>query len=389
MRAAQHLQLDPLDIGARAHDLILHSRVRGYKKSFYDDLVYKERKFFEWGAWLATRPIEEWPYWSVLMDRSYKRYKKSWLHVSPAAQKNVLEVLRNEGAKRNRHFQGGKVPKQYRGGKQSSLALYQLWIKGDVVCSSRDRFERIYDLAHRFVPSHFLEQASDDDADLFMIQKAAAFNGISRLTGLGQVLMRDVPEKKLARLREQLLSDGVIEEIAVEGWKETHYILSSSRPLIETLAGGETPKVWLKTKAKSRIKASNGEMTSEVLFLSPLDNVSARGRAKKLFNFDYVWEVYKPLEKRRWGYYTLPILWGDKLVARIEPSLDRKTGTLRVLGLWFEDPRLGKDGRFQKALALALIELKALFAATSFDLSGISNRGLSTAIDTYISASIF
>ena len=75
----------------------------------------------------------------------------------------------------------------------------------------------------------------------------------------------------------------------------------------------------------------------EATFLSPLDPVSARGRAKPLFGFDYVWEVYKPVEKRSFGYYTMPILWGDRLVGRFDPKLDRTTGTLVINGLWLED----------------------------------------------------
>ena len=75
----------------------------------------------------------------------------------------------------------------------------------------------------------------------------------------------------------------------------------------------------------------------EATFLSPLDPVSARGRAKPLFGFDYIWEVYKPVEKRSFGYYTMPILWGDRLVGRFDPKLDRTTGTLVINGLWLED----------------------------------------------------
>ena len=85
-------------------------------------------------------------------------------------------------------------------------------------------------------------------------------------------------------------------------------------------------------------------------FLSPLDPVSARGRAKPLFGFDYVWEVYKPAELRSFGYYTMPILWGDRLVGRFDPKLDRSTGTLVINGLWLEDRALARDAAFGEAL---------------------------------------
>ena len=82
--------------------------------------------------------------------------------------------------------------------------------------------------------------------------------------------------------------------------------------------------------------------TEEVVFLAPLDHVSARGRAKILFGFDYVWEVYKPEHQRKFGYYTLPVLWGDRLVARFDSKLDRTTNTFVILGLWLEDEASAK-----------------------------------------------
>ena len=102
------------------------------------------------------------------------------------------------------------------------------------------------------------------------------------------------------------------------------------RALIEALEGGRIPAAWAPLETTTE---------EEATFLSPLDPVSARGRAKPLFGFDYVWEVYKPVEKRTFGYYTMPILWGDRLVGRFDPKLDRSTGTLVINGLWLEDVR--------------------------------------------------
>ena len=104
--------------------------------------------------------------------------------------------------------------------------------------------------------------------------------------------------------------------------------------LLRDLSAGRVPKAWTPLETTT---------TEEVVFLAPLDHVSARGRAKVLFGFDYVWEVYKPVHQRKFGYYTLPILWGDRLVARFDSKLDRTTNTFVILGLWLEDagPRQG------------------------------------------------
>ncbi|HEV2583515.1 MAG TPA: crosslink repair DNA glycosylase YcaQ family protein, partial [Ktedonobacteraceae bacterium] len=111
--------------------------------------------------------------------------------------------------------------------------------------------------------------------------------------------------------------------------------------------------------------------TEEAVFLAPLDHVCARGRAKLLFGFDYVWEVYKPLPQRMFGYYTLPILWGDRLVARFDSKLDRTTNTFVILGLWLEDEALGLDEAFAEALAGGLVRFVRFLGASTLDATSI------------------
>ncbi len=122
------------------------------------------------------------------------------------------------------------------------------------------------------------------------------------------------------------------------------------------------PQVWTPLETNT---------TEEVVFLAPLDPVSARGRAKVLFGFDYVWEVYKPEHKRRFGYYTLPILWGDRLVARFDSKLDRTTNTFVILGLWLDDEALGKDEAFAEALAGGFARFVTFLGASKLDAKAI------------------
>jgi uncharacterized protein YcaQ len=107
------------------------------------------------------------------------------------------------------------------------------------------------------------------------------------------------------------------------------------------------------------------------VFLAPLDQVSARGRAKILFGFDYIWEVYKPEHLRKFGYYTLPMLWGDRLVARFDSKLDRTTNTFIILGLWLEDAALGNDEAFAEALARGLARFVTFLGASTLDATAI------------------
>ena len=116
--------------------------------------------------------------------------------------------------------------------------------------------------------------------------------------------------------------------------------------------------------------------TEEAVFLAPLDHVSARGRAKVLFGFDYVWEVYKPEHLRTFGYYTLPVLWGDRLVARFDSKLDRTTNTFVILGFWLEDAALGKDKAFAEALARGFARFVTFLGASKLDATAIREKSL-------------
>ena len=112
--------------------------------------------------------------------------------------------------------------------------------------------------------------------------------------------------------------------------------------------------------------------TEEVVFLSPLDPVSARGRAKVLFGFDYVWEVYKPEHQRKFGYYTVPVMWGDELVARFDSKLDRTTNTFIILGFWLEEPALGNNEAFAEALARGFSRFVTFLGAGKLDAKAIN-----------------
>jgi uncharacterized protein YcaQ len=103
--------------------------------------------------------------------------------------------------------------------------------------------------------------------------------------------------------------------------------------------------------------------------IAPLDIASARGPAKQLITFDNVREVYKPVDKRRWGYYNLPVLYGDRLVAILDPRLDRKTQSLSILGLWLDDPALARDEGFRQALIRGLRRFARMIGAHTVDVS--------------------
>jgi uncharacterized protein YcaQ len=374
MRAIEHLQLDPLVIIARAHDLILQSRVIDYHPDDWATLTYEQRKFFDWGGWLAVRPMDELPYWRVIMRRELDQ--PTWItfqreHAEAIAE--MRQVLAERGTVSNRDFAMGDRTRvdNYRGRKDSALALHFLWRIGDAMVTHRERFERTYALTESVAPSALIREHDEAEAEDYLMRKEIASNGLTPIRSVAQFLRRKVPPAELAAWRDRMLADGDAIEVTVDGWRASQVALASDLPALRALTDGRVPTGWKPLETTTH---------EEATFLAPLDPVSARGRAKPLFDFDYVWEVYKPAHLRRWGYYVLPILWGDRLVARFDSRLDRARNTLVINGFWLEDDALGRDIAFAGALSLGMRRFRHFLGARRIDATVVSQPGLRKAI---------
>jgi len=366
MRTMEHLQLDPLAIMARAQDLMLHSRVIDAHPDDWQIQTYERRRFFEWGGWLAVRPMTELPYWRVLMRRERESGRWGALadeHAGAIAEMRDILHRRKEVA--NRDFAMGDRTRvdHYRGRKDSAIALHYLWRTGEVMISRRERFERVYAASSRVAPKRLLHEASDAEADEFLLRKHVAFEGISRLAGAASSLERPMPPSDVRAWLEQRVGDGTLVEVRVEGWTGPRWALASDAAALRTLERGRVPRAWTPLDTTTE---------EETTFLSPLDVVSARGRAKPLFGFDYTWEVYTPASKRRFGYYALPVLWGDGLVARFDGRLDRTTRTLHILGLWLEDEALATDEAFHEAFARGMTRYRRFLDADRLEVTAVT-----------------
>jgi uncharacterized protein YcaQ len=367
MRAMEYLQLDPLQIIARSQDITLHSRVLDYTPGLWEQVTYQQRQFFDWGGWLATRPMEELPHWRVVMRREreggpdHDGRVRMMVGEHADAIVEMRTILRERGIVNNRDFAMASRTRtqSYRGRKDSALALYYLWRTGEVMTHHRENFERVY------------------TADRFLIKKEISFAGLSRLNRTADAYFRGVPFSKAKPILEALLADNEIIEVRVAGWKAVHYALASDATLLQAVSAGRIPQAWTPLATTT---------TEEVLFLAPLDPVSARGRAKLLFDFDYVWEVYKPEQQRKFGYYTLPILWGDRLVARFDSKLDRAqrdpANTFIILGFWLEDAALGQNDAFATALARGFARFATFLGAGKLDATAIREPLLRHAVET-------
>ncbi len=330
--AAEMVQIDPVSVLLPSADIVLWGRVAGYKPAFLDNLLHEAHRFFDYNDPLYIYPMDELPYWRVKMER--RKTGSRWVDFQrdhAGVKEAVLEEIKARGALCSRDLEGRKVS-FYRSGKDTGVALFYLWLTGELMTHHRNRIERYYDLFENIAPANLRRMASTAEAEAFFNLKNISTLGMVKLRDIRRSLVdaTDTPvDAKTAKDRAaEMIAEGDLAELRVEGERDAWYICSGDLPLLEELQSGCVPDAW---------KPLGATTSDEVVFLSPLEMVSARGRAKELFEFNYVWEVYTPAHKRQYGPYTLPVLYGDRLVARMDARLDRKAATLLVNGFWLEE----------------------------------------------------
>ena len=367
------VQVDPLNVVGHNQDLALWGRIVGYRVEDLEEALYRRRTLFEWGGNAQIRPIEELPYLHVAMKRKVEEERwRQFARAKTSLLARVTREIENRGPLGNRDFVGPEEVRirNYRAGKEAGLALYYLWLKGDLMIASRRRGEKVFDLASRLLKRQVPEVPVAEAEEHLVLQTlrdlglATSSEWLAHAHGrIGRSTLRYDWAEWTRRWRER----GVIQEIEVDGWNGRRWVLTEGVSDLETLRSSDIPSAW---------RPRSTTTDEEVVFLAPLETATARGRASHLFDFEYIWEVYKPASARRWGYYTLPVLFGDRLRARIEMRHDRLRSSLCVLGFWPEEPSIRRDPTFAAALGRALARLADFHGATEVDPAGLRSPTL-------------
>ena len=374
LRAGCVVQIDPLTVVAHNQDIVLYGRVLEYLPADLQELLYTDRLFFDYGGAIMIHPMEELPYWRVVMARKREEPRR----VQFASEHGELiemvhKTIRDRGPLSARDFtipdqaHAGLTKGTFRSGKAVNQALYYLWIAGELMTYNRQRLEYIYDLRERICPANLNWVASVEEADNFFALKTLQRGGMLSAQEWKQwfagTTQRSVSTGEARDRLKTLLKEGKIASVTVQEEPGTElFILAEDLPLLEQLHSGTLPVAWQPLTMGA---------DDEMIFLAPLEIVSTRGRALPLFHFDYVWEVYKPQEKRRWGYYTLPILYKETFVARTDLKLERDTHTLVVKGFWLEN-HIEVSISFITALACAFKRFMRFVEAGQLDTTALS-----------------
>ncbi|MHB8460370.1 MAG: winged helix-turn-helix domain-containing protein [Candidatus Limnocylindrales bacterium] len=325
------LQFDPLEVAGRNHDLVLLARVAGYRRAWTDALLYDLRVLFEaYNKGLSILPTSELPYHRITWDRARAEHTGGAFDEHAPLVEELLDRIRRDGALSSTDLEPrAAIDWYWRPTNQVRALLEALAEAGIIAITRREGNRRVYDLAERLFPPEILsDRPPEREQRRHRLLSRYRAHGLLGTGGQAELWFGVNPDGAGGRavLRDDLVESGDLVPVRVEGIRGDRFVIGADTHLLETAAeeiAGSVPP---------------GRRPPGVALLAPLDPlVWDRDLLRTLFGFDYVWEVYVPERRRRWGYYVLPILFGDRLVGRIEPRIDRRAGALRVLDLWWEE----------------------------------------------------
>jgi len=319
------IQFDPIAVAGRTHDLVLHARVADYEPAWCDAL-YERREIFEaYNKGLSFVPASEFPWFRATSSRNSPRI----LAENADVAKRVLDRIRADGPLSALDFdraQGATL--DWFGVPTNTVraVLEAYTVTGVLGLARRDGNRRYYDLLERLLPADVLARTVPLREQLrHKLLSRYRAHGLLGVGGGGDIFGGIGPAKPDPRLpghpgrtavREELIAEGALVPVEVEGVRGKRFVLEEEVGLLE---GAPEPP-------------------PSVAFLPPFDPlVWDRALLGSLFEFDYVWELFHPPAKRRWGWYVLPLLFRDRLVGRIEPRIDRAAGQVQMLDLWWEE----------------------------------------------------
>jgi uncharacterized protein len=352
------LQLDPISVVARSHLLVLWSRLGRYDPAEVEALLWRERRLFEyWTHAAAIVCMQDYPIHSLLMRRypsERHRQLRDWLAANQTLRRSILRQLRANGPLPTSAIEDRAVTdwrsSGWTAGRNVDRMLDLLWTQGRILVAGRQGRQRVWDLAERVLPAW---APASRPPEREVVRLAAQRS----LRALGVATARDIDRHFTAYRYPGL--EGVLAALERAGRVERVRVAAD---------GGELPGPWYvhadDLPLLERLEA--GDWQPRTALLSPFDNLLInRERTQRLFGFHYRMEIYVPKAARRYGYYVLPILHGDRLVGRVDPAMDRRSGRLVVHALHAEPDAPAAAG---PAVATALQDLAAFLGADGFDL---------------------
>ncbi len=331
IRQLECVQLDAVASVARNQHLVLAARVPGYQPELLNNLLAQGQLFEYWANAACTIPMEDYPKFEATRHRFQNQSKEELDKLGPVVD-DVLDKLRLEGPLPSRAF---KAEKRVHGAwdnkspntKETSHALNQLLDTGIIRVVRRVGSERFFDLTERTIPKNLLQEAEKMDSLESNEELLEKYIRAYRVFDAGDPRL-GWQKMSAAERREAItkrVENGAIIPLKMDDVHRQYYISAEDLDA-------------LKKHEQAITEAQSSTDDVPIRFLPPLDNLLwRRERLVDLFDFSYKWEVYTPKAKRKYGYYAMPILAGDRLIGRIDPGLDRENQHLNIRLLQLEN----------------------------------------------------
>ena len=318
------IQFDPLNIVGRNPELVLQARVAGFQTVMLQELLYKNRKLLDgWDKNMSIYSVDDWPWFHRRREAAKRNPGRS-----PGPVRSILPQVRQALEERgplssldmdfNQTVDWSWAPTRL-----ARAALESMYWWGELVVHHKVNTRKVYDFSSRHLPEDLLS-ASDPNVteeqfhDWYVHRRIGGVGLLWDKSGDAWLGMPGIKSKERKSAISRLVKQGKLVEVSVDGMKLPLYMRSEDEMLLNKTLDSRTP-------------------SSRAAIMAPLDNLLWDRRfVEELFDFTYVWEVYKPAVDRRYGYYVLPILYGDRFVARFEPGQDKKNGTLMIKKWWWE-----------------------------------------------------
>lgn len=345
VRQAGCIQYDPVDVCGKNADLTLQSRVKGFRKSMLAELLYRDRLLVDYAdKELSIWTTEDWPYFSSYRARSralgagfdglaeLEQEALAYIRANGPVSSDTLPIEGEIFWHSSMHWSGHWHKKS----PAARSVLEQLYTDGTLIIHHKNGSRKFYDLAERHLDPALLAAENpcpDNDALLcWRVSRRVGAVGLLWDKSSPAFLGLELNAERRRRALSKLEAAGTVLPATVEGLKPTFYFLAADEPLMQAVLAGTLDR-------RPRME-----------LLAPLDPLFwDKDLVSALWDFRYSWEIYTPADKRKYGYYTLPLLWGEAFIGRLESVADRKTETLCVKNLWLE-PGVRQTKKLQATL---------------------------------------
>lgn len=363
VRRVNCIQFDPIDVTGRNHELVLAARVKDFTVPMLYEALYDNRRLLDgFDKNMCIYPTEDWLYFQRNRD-SARRTLEAKAHPVLNAAPEVRSEIESRGPLSSSDLEMEDAVRWPWGKTRlARAALEGMYFWGELVVYSKAGVRKTYDLAERHIPRELLDapepNPTDDEYHDWHVHRRIGSVGLLANRGTEAWLgIEGTSSAKRTQSIARLLAKGDLRQVNVDGISYPMYIRAQDEHVLEDVLSRD---------------GQPDAAAPQAAFVAPLDNLLwDRRLASELFGFDYTWEVYVPAGKRRYGYYVLPVLYGDRFIARCEPVRDRKANQLVIRNWWWETgqdsvkPIDPNDKDMQAAIASCLDQFRGFLGCES------------------------